>query len=489
MHLDTRRQLFIDDLFLDHADGVALCVNPPVQHEEPVLVSDRPWEACGIGGYNTVIREADGRFRMWYGACMYLGLPREGAIRLCYAESADGLRWEKPSLGLLPFRGSVDNNIVAPLLENQSQQGATVYRDERAPEQERYRLWTKFRPTDAEMEAGVGAGLYAMHSPDGLNWTVYPGQPNPRHQMCDTQNMFFWDDRLNLYVGYTRVRETQMIDEAAGGGRGRYRAIGRITSPDFRTWSDTEVVLEADETDLAIPLPEEKTTIRPSLDFYTSCAMKHDDAQDVYLMFPSVYYHWQDDEFPATMDVQMLTSRDGLSWRRAGDRRPFLRHGFDGTASNGMLFANPWLIPVGTEHWLYYKATARRHGDAGDAPGGIFRASMRRDGFISVDAGYRGGEFTTPAMTLDGHRLEVNCDGSAAGWLKIEVQSPEGAPLPGFSFAEANAVLGNGLRKPVTWKGHRDLAPLARRALRLRVVMRDMKLYSFRVSGEADGTG
>ncbi|MGI5819054.1 MAG: hypothetical protein ACOX9R_13275 [Armatimonadota bacterium] len=482
MHLDTRKQLLIDELFLDQAVGVRLCMNPPVQHEEPVLLPDRPWEEKGISGYNTVIREADGRFRMWYGAAMFLGLPQEGAIRLCYAESEDGIRWEKPSLCLLPFRGSTDNNIVAPLLERQSQQGATVFRDERAPEEERYKLWTKFRPTDAEMEAGVGAGLYAMHSPDGIHWTVYPGQPNPPEQMCDTQNMFFWDDRIELYVGYTRVRETQMIDEAAEGGRGRYRSIGRITSPDFDNWSETQIVLEADDTDLAIPLPGEKTTPRPSLDFYTSCAMKSDDAQDVYLMFPSVYYHWQDDEFPATMDVQMLTSRDGISWQRAGDRQPFLRHGFDGDNTSGMLFANPWLIPVGKELWLYYKGTSRRHAGYDPGSSGIYRASLRRDGFISVDAGYHGGEFVTPPFTFDGHRLEVNCDGSAAGWLKVEVQTPEGQPIPGFSFDEANAVLGNDLSKPVTWRTHGDLSSLARREVRLRFVMRDMKLYSFRLA-------
>ena len=96
-----------------------------------------------------------------------------------------------------------------------------------------------------------------MYSRDGIHWNVYPNQPNPRHQMCDTQNIFFFDDRLGIYVGYTRVRETQIIDEAAkADGKGGYRAVGRITSPDFHTWSDTQIVLEADSRDLAIPPPE-----------------------------------------------------------------------------------------------------------------------------------------------------------------------------------------------------------------------------------------
>ena len=72
----------------------------------------------GIGGYNT-LREADGRFRMWYDGAVAGGLPSRGARRLCYAESDDGLHSQKPER-LISFRGSRRNNIVASLLERQS---------------------------------------------------------------------------------------------------------------------------------------------------------------------------------------------------------------------------------------------------------------------------------------------------------------------------------------------------------------------------------
>ena len=70
-------------------------------------------------------------------------------------------------LDLVEFRGSRANNIVAPLVEQQSMQGATVLRDERAAAEERYKLWTKFQPTDEERAQGVEPGLWAMHSADG----------------------------------------------------------------------------------------------------------------------------------------------------------------------------------------------------------------------------------------------------------------------------------------------------------------------------------
>ena len=494
IEIGTRKQLFIDERFVAHSSGVELRMNPPVQHPEPVLSVDRPWEDRGIGGYNCVRREEDGRFRLWYDAAMEGGLPSEGARRLCYAESEDGIHWVKPELGLIEFRGSTRNNIVAPALERQSMQGATVLRDERAPADQRYKLWSKFRPTDDEMAAGAVPGLWAMHSPDGIRWQVNDDQPNPAEVICDTQNMLFWDDRLELYVGYVRVRETQHRDEAAEAeGRGRYRSVGRITSPDFKTWSQLEIVFQADEEDLAMPVPSQRDDPRPNIDFYTSCAMKYALAEDVYLMLPSAFYHWGEGDFPATMDVQLLTSRDGIHWRRAGGRLPFLRQGFDGSMTSGMLFANPWLIPMGDELWFYYSGTGRSHGKppAGTDEreqarnSGVFRATLRRDGFISADAGYGGGELTTPPLRFSGERLELNCDGGAGGWLKVEIQDADGAPVPGYGLADADAVVGNGIDKAVTWNGQSSVSELAGKGIRLRVVMRDLKLYAFQFRQEA----
>ena len=111
MQIGNKKQLFVDERFIETSEGIDINMNLPVQHPDPVLIADHPWEREGVSDYNTVFREKDGRFRMWYGAAMHRGLPREGAIRLCYAESDDGIHWDKPSLGLVTFQGSKDNNI------------------------------------------------------------------------------------------------------------------------------------------------------------------------------------------------------------------------------------------------------------------------------------------------------------------------------------------------------------------------------------------
>ena len=38
----------------------------------------------------------------------------EGACRLCYAESADGLTWVKPMLGLIEFQGLEAHGALSP---------------------------------------------------------------------------------------------------------------------------------------------------------------------------------------------------------------------------------------------------------------------------------------------------------------------------------------------------------------------------------------
>lgn len=482
LNVGSRKQLFIDHRFFERADKINLCMNPPYQSPEPVLRADRLWEKQGIGGYNTVIMEGEHHFRLWYAAQMKSGLPQEGAVRLGYAESEDGITWHKPDLGLVSFQGSTANNLVAPLDERQSMQGATVYIDEHAPQEARYRLWSKFLPHNDEIKAGIRPGLWAMHSPDGLHWTYDEDQPNPPNQMCDTQNVFFWDDRIELYVGYTRVHETQRRDEAAEMKFGkRYRSIGRITSPDFRTWSQpTRIVLEGDALDLSAPLPPDSVD-RPQIDFYTNAVFKHPEADDAYFMMPAAYHHWEADDSPATMDVQLLTSRDGIIWNRMGNREPFIRRGLDNGPSGGMVMANVWPVLTETETWIYYAGRSSKHNaTARDGSNtGLFRAVLRRDGFVSADADLSGGEFVTPPLSFEGNALELNVDCGSGGWLLVELQDIEGRAIAGYTLNTCETITANAINTRISWKniGHRITAE---GPVRLRVVMRSTKFYSFR---------
>ena len=467
--LGSHRQLLFDELFLERSDGVRLAAETPYQDVAPVLTADKPWEDAGIGSFNTVACE-NGAFRMWYDAMAH---EEDGQIHraLCHAESDDGVHWIKREEGHISFRGSKQNSIVAA----SRMAGATVFRDDRAPGEARYKLWTKFYPTDQEKKNGIGMGLWGMVSPDGFHWKhAEEGYPLWNGNAADTQSFCSWDEDLGKYVGFVRIKEHPE-------GRGRTCSAGIMFSDDFRTWTRAEKIFKADDVDEDSPVPEGRLHRRPTVDFYTPGGMKVPGVPNAWVLLPTAYYHWQEDAFPSTIDIRLATSRDCATWWQHPDREPFLRLGPEGAPNSGMIYANPWPIPVGDELWIYYGGVGRDHRVENRDPAlsGVFRARLRRDGFVCAHAGYGGGEFTTPVVSFSGSRLEMNMDGSAGGWLQVEIQDADGQPLPSHRLDQCDTMCGNSVNKVITWKGSADLSGLTNRPLRLRFVMRSMKLFAF----------
>ena len=494
LDVGNRKQLFIDERFIERSEDVELTMNPPYMSEEPVLVQDRPWEER-IGGYNTVIREGD-RFRMWYDFTPPDGDPSGITRGVAYAESSDGIHWEKPEIGHVEICGSRANNVVIPRLPDAPRgetEGGTVMLDTNpdCPEEERYKFWTKVRDIPPEDRArGMKEPFWQMYSSDGIYWNVYPDQIDV--PQCDTQNVPFWDDRLGKYVGYGRTRRPYMGF--------RVRGIGRIESTDFHDWSEMEEVYRAEASEWRFTPPEEcAERLGGYVDVYTNAACKYPYAEDVYLMLPSFLYHWkcvevvqaEGDEagdmhvnFPDTSDVRLLTSRDGVSWDQAPGRRPFLRVGLKGGSRSRQLYTAPGFVRVGDTLWNYCSGSNRNHSHQFDEESeeikyGIYVNESRLDGFISADTPYEGGWLVTPPIVFEGSRLELNVDTSAGGTASVEIQTPEGSPIEGFSREDCDTINGNSVRMPVTYGGSGDVGSLAGRPVRLRIETYDSKLYAF----------
>ena len=111
----NRQQVLLlhDDRLVGSREGLELVQARLEKHPaNPLLVIDRPWERQGILNYVAILHdEEEGLYRMWY---QILGRTEEGVNRsyCLYAQSSDGVRWEKPELGLVDFRGSKANNIL-----------------------------------------------------------------------------------------------------------------------------------------------------------------------------------------------------------------------------------------------------------------------------------------------------------------------------------------------------------------------------------------
>ena len=110
----------------------------------------------------------------------------------------------------------------------------------------------------------------------------------------------------------------------------------------------------------------------------------------------------------------------------------------------------------------------------------ITRYTLRLDGFSSVHAPYAGGEMLTRPLIFSGKELEINYATSAAGGIRVELQDASGKPVPGFTLADSQEIIGDHIARVVTWKSGSSVAALAGKPARLRFVMKDADLYSIR---------
>jgi hypothetical protein len=121
----------------------------------------------------------------------------------------------------------------------------------------------------------------------------------------------------------------------------------------------------------------------------------------------------------------------------------------------------------GSEHWRL--PTVR-----------IVRYTFRMDGFVSLHAGYSGGEVVTNPFVFEGRQLELNYSTSAVGSVKVEIQDDNGNAMPGFSLDDCPEMFADLIDGKVTWKDGGNLSRLAGKPVRLRFALMDADLYAFK---------
>lgn len=446
--IGSEKQLFIDQRLIERAQNVTLRVNPPRKTGEKCIVADRPWESHRVCAYNTVMEDG-GIYKMWYDA-----IDNDGGRWLCYATSTDGIHWQKPALGIVEFQGSKENNIVFPTVKRGHEPGCVfIDRNPGCPADARYKMVCSY-------EGAAGHATHVFASADGLHWRAISDRPSFRSS--DTGNVAFWDERISRYVAYVRTW-TPM------------RMVGRCEFDDLTDFGKEQVVFGYDEDD------------PPDMDFYTNAAVKYPFAKDVYLIFPSAYFHYPEPPVgkfrnDGPLDIRLAVSRDGIHFSRP-ERSAYIGLGVKGEWDDSALYMATGMIRRGAEIWQYYAGYDFTHG-AYDVrrdqyKGAISRVVQRLDGFVSADAPYTEGVLTTVPITFSGKRLELNVDAGVAGSVRVELLDAEGRPLPGFALRQADAIKGNHIAHTVTWQGSDDVSALAGKHVKIRFVMRDCKLYAF----------
>lgn len=449
--IDSRRELFVDRLLIDRMDDVDLRMHRPVK--APRSASPLP-----TAYYATVIRDIDesgALFRAWWrGYDASFSGKREsgdGGEVVCYAESRDGHEWSFPNLGLHEVNGTRDNNVVLAkmpwMLHNFS-----PFLDTRpgVPKDQRFKALAGHPgPGDKRGKAKPGIGLFAFYSPDGIHWKkqgeVIPYRNEWRHAF-DSQNVSFWSDAEQQYVCYFRTWTSP----------DRLRSISRTTSKDFETWTT----------------PVDMNPNRPGEHLYTSQTHPYFRAPHIYVALPTRYVPGRGDPGASTdhnnaTDVLLMTSRAGSSSYDRTFGEAFIRPGLDPPAwLNRANYVALNVVPTSpTEMSIYH-----RNGD---------RYLLRTDGFASVQAGSQTGTLLTHAIRFSGDSLSLNVSTSAAGHLRVGIQTVGGDWVPGFALDDCHPIYGDEINRRVQWRGDPALEALAGQPVRLCFELQECDLYSF----------
>jgi hypothetical protein len=498
--IGNRRQVFIDGRFIEEDRGVELFVHKPGKTGQIVIACEKPWEQR-LGQYHSVLKDGN-TYHMWYTVYGRADSNTVPVRSIAYARSSNGVHWQKPDLGLVEIYGTRKNNIVLGHgfggIKGATH-GCMVFLDPHAPSDQRFRLVSN--PQE------LGRYLHIFSSHDGIHWKLTHRNimkfRSERHHL-DSQNVIFWDERINKYVAYVR-RNLRPV-----GSQGR--SVARAESANLSRFADVEdcpAVLGFDDKDPRQYDPIKKATIQVA-DFYTNGTFKYTWAQDAYYMFPSEYFHYGTflKDFrrgqpvnAGSLDVRFAASRDGILWQRY-DRRSFVRLGGKDEWDSKSIYMAYGIVPGSSEDelFMYYCGSNMLHGwdrddqhrernkrllrRVGGAPeteiDGISRLVIRRDGFVSVRAGYSGGEFLTPVMTFEGGELVLNVDTSAVGQVQVEILGEDKKPITGYTLKDCDQIYtANEINRLVEWNSKSTVAELAGKPVRLRFVLRDADLYAF----------
>ncbi len=504
--IGSRRELFVDDALVERLVGKAdFRLHHPTPREV-VMVHDAPWEGNNTT-YHCVVQDGD-RYRMFYKTGHLAAKNNQLDTRVesfCYAESDDGIHWRKPELGLHEFQGSKANNIVisrAIAQGHHARIGApAVFKDTnpQAALDARYKMFlSSERPL----------GMLPMKSPDGIHWTPMSQTPVITDGAFDAMNLAFWDSERGEYRAYWRYFTAGVTKDKQWEPAG-VRAIRTATSKDFLHWenqanldypgSPEEQLYENGihpyhrAPHLLIGLPV-RYVDRANPDYTTPAVGNGRAGPDRIREWPASLRSLPDFEQrqaraalierlgSALTEGLFMSSRDGVTFRRWNEA--FLRPGIErpGTWNYGQQFVCWQLVETksafdGAPHELSLYATEGSWRDKGKS---LRRYTLRLDGFVSINAPMSGGELITKPIRFSGKALSLNFASSAAGDIRVEIQDAAGKTLPGYALNDCEEMFGDTIQRRVAWKTNADLLAIEGQTVRIRFVLRDADLYSFK---------
>jgi hypothetical protein len=511
-------QLFFDNYMIEMAHFLTRTMHSPKKDSRnPILKKDRPWEEVlyfRTNTFNVYRDEREKLFKIWYEDLgwdyeAFMGrskTPGDNSVtpqnlhetmhnRYLYAESEDGIEWRKPELNYLEMGGK-KTNICLGGGPHGLVHAATFIQDAlETDEARRYKAlyWH-------EKGGMVDVKLTVGYSRDGRSWTADP-RPVEIGEMTghvtgdvviltqDTESGEYWLD----------TREKAMVERFLNSKNPINKGWGFPQYPDdplritrrriYTTVSDNLLVWPALKEML---IPDD---IEDNLDdeFYGMVRFR---MGDLFLGFLNVHRRTYN-----TQEIYLIYSRDGFTWHRAGKRQPFLGLGTEGDWDRFMVETCTQPVRLENELRIYYAGSNLHHDwwmfgeqeglDVPEAHSGwnggqtaLGLATLRPEGFISIDSDARDSILVTRPFVSDGNRLIVNVACKNNGYFQAELADANDNIIPGYEKNACETFTGDAVAHTIKWKGKSELPrEIISRGAKLRFYYRYAEFYSFRIDG------
>ncbi|MCE5310989.1 MAG: hypothetical protein LLG20_25390 [Acidobacteriales bacterium] len=445
--IDVGRQLFVDDFLIGSTTLTRTYHQAQYIAGNPVLKPDRPYE-MPRGATSMVFSDGvwfdpkDNLFKMWYMAGY--------TSNVAYAVSKDGIHWDKPALDVRPgtnlvFEGYRDSTTV------------WFDQEEKGP-MRRYKLFLVKRSPWA-ME------LY--YSPDGIHWSPRAATTTVR---IGDRSTAFWNPFRRVWVYSIR----------AGNKRGRIRHY--YENPDAATglgWKAGQPVpwTGADRLDPT------RADLKTATELYNLDAVAYES------LLVGLFSIWrgQPKDRPKPNDIVAGYSRDGFHWSRP-DRRPLVpvseKKG-DWNWGN-VQSAGGCMLVVRDKLYFYVSGRAGVEGTSQSGVSTTGLATLRRDGFASMDAGGKESTLTTRLVRFSGEHLFVNA-ATRGGELRVELLDERDRVIVPYTRKNSMVLRGDVTISEMRWKSRKDLGSLVGKPVKFRFYLKNGRLYSFWVTSSPEG--
>ncbi|MGB0581325.1 MAG: hypothetical protein ACPGVU_16625 [Limisphaerales bacterium] len=462
VNVSTGRQLFVDDFIIEGLSNLTRVYHQPVKFtNNPVLAADRDWEK---GPGSRLAIPANGgvwwdttnyNFKMFYRAG-----PSNG---LAMAISTNSTNWSKPLL-----RGPKSSNIA----HISSSEFSTVLLDHHSKD-ERFKMFRH--------EIHKGISVLAMHaSKGGTNWSKVIRRFGPAPQGSTV-----------FYNPFRGVWVFNLADQQAPGKRRYWEMDDLKTGKIWERLEDAPLWVGADHMD------------RPQVEFQTQPELQRLDVIPYESLLVGMFTIFKGAHPGPVADfrhneVYIGFSRDGFHWYRP-DRRPWISRATSPQAwdwSDVQSMAGGFSI-VGRR--LNFSYSARSRDEKGVETGGVGLASIRRDGFVSIDAGPTPGLLLTRPVKFGyaGYMLINMKTNAPDGEVRVAIYSEankllqvtrndDGSVVP-FSLENCHPIKHNQTLTSVNWNNIPNISMLVDRPIRFAFQIKNASLYSFWISRQRTG--